>query len=318
MDPHGVLGVASSATCEEIQKAYKTRAKEIHPDKRPADEQETATQEFQQLLQAYETLMRAAPTAAGGGRPQPDNMAKHGTAFSHVALDTFFLPRDFGQISPGEDDDANADILASVERVSDTWCEPLKGIISSLVHRPTKYFMLEKLQALQVKQAAAFWLRAQNAVLHIERFASDMAMVRAWRVQLPSAEVKKMLPPCMAVPAIATRARWERVAHEAFCQVAAFLAIEELPQAAAQGDDPSLPVVIIDYLLPVVCGETVDLSTCKFLWKKATRHIRSCVWSSLTRLVCVEMWEFGNIQTAEHMFLAEHFLFPAYSKLFAP
>ena len=268
MDPYALLGVESSASWEEIQKAYRSRAKEIHPDKRPA-EQEAATREFQQLLEAYETLRRNAPTEAWEEEPQPDNMANHGTAFSHIALSTFFLPRDFGQVSDA--DNGDADVLASVERVSDTWCEPLKSIISSLVHRPTKHFMLQQLQSLEVNQAAAFWLQAQNAMLHIERLTNDVAMIRAWRVQLPMADMSQVLPPCMAVPAVATRARWERVAHEAFCQVAAFLASEELLQAATKGEDPSLPLVIIDYLLPVVCGEAVNLSTCKCIWKKVTR-----------------------------------------------
>lgn len=35
--------------------------------------------------------------------------------------------------------------------------------------------------------------------------------------------------------------------------------------------DPSLPVVIIDYLLPVLCGEAVHLSTSELVWKKAPR-----------------------------------------------
>ena len=287
MDPYAVLGVESSASWDEIQKAYRSRAKEIHPDKRPA-EQEAATREFQQLLEAYETLKGTAPEAEDGW--QPDNMAKHGTAFSHIALSTFFLPRDFGQVSD-DAGNADADVLASVERVSDTWCEPLKSIISSLVHRPTKHFMLQQLQSLQVNQAAAFWLRAQNAILHIERLSNDVAMIRAWRVQLPMAEVSQMLPPCMAVPAVATQARWERVAHEAFCQVAAFLATDELLQAATKGEDPSLPVVIIDYLLPVVCGEAVNLSTGKCIWKKVTRKQKLCAcWVGLVMSSQSEVW----------------------------
>lgn len=35
------------------------------------------------------------------------------------------------------------------------------------------------------------------------------------------------VPPSMAVPAFATRVSWERVAHQAFCKVAAHLAEEE-------------------------------------------------------------------------------------------
>ena len=166
-NPHAVLGVDSSAEWKEIRKAFHSRALERHPDKCPASEKEAATKEFQMLQEAYEILKQSAP------HDHADEDALHGTAFSPAALHTFFLPRDFHQHpQPGVEDpepSVDADVLASVREVSATWPEPYQAIIASFVHRATKKFMLTHVQSLEVGQAAAFWLRAQNAVLHIER-----------------------------------------------------------------------------------------------------------------------------------------------------
>lgn len=51
---YAILGVPSSATPEEIKKAYRRTAIERHPDKNPNDPQ--ATYNFQLLQEAYECL----------------------------------------------------------------------------------------------------------------------------------------------------------------------------------------------------------------------------------------------------------------------
>ncbi len=52
--PYEILGVKRDASQEEITRAYRERAKKLHPDLHPGDKQ--AEEEFKQLSQAYELL----------------------------------------------------------------------------------------------------------------------------------------------------------------------------------------------------------------------------------------------------------------------
>ncbi len=104
-DFYDVLGISKGATPEEIKKAYRKKAKELHPD-RNADNPEAEAQ-FKEANEAYEVLKDADKKAAydryghaafeggmGGGGPRPGGGGFHGqgdfaSAFSDIFDDLF-------------------------------------------------------------------------------------------------------------------------------------------------------------------------------------------------------------------------------------
>jgi len=73
---YDLLGISKTAQKEEIRKAYLSKAKIMHPDMHPEDKQDEAKAKFQELLEAYETLINESDRAkydaslGGGGGPR--------------------------------------------------------------------------------------------------------------------------------------------------------------------------------------------------------------------------------------------------------
>lgn len=70
MDYYAVLGVGSTATEEEIKKAYRKLAMAYHPDRNPGDKE--VVTKFRQVQEAYDTLFDLNKRARyNAQKPQP-------------------------------------------------------------------------------------------------------------------------------------------------------------------------------------------------------------------------------------------------------
>ena len=73
MDPYKILGIDKNASLEEVQRAYRMKARKHHPD------MGGDAWAFQQVREAYEKIARVRTTAGQCGETKPRAAAPHAT-----------------------------------------------------------------------------------------------------------------------------------------------------------------------------------------------------------------------------------------------
>jgi len=79
-DPYAILGVDKSASAEEIRRAYRKLAKELHPDARPDDAR--AEERFKEVTRAFK-LLSNAETRAKFDRGEMDSEGRERAPFHY-------------------------------------------------------------------------------------------------------------------------------------------------------------------------------------------------------------------------------------------
>jgi molecular chaperone DnaJ len=125
-DYYEVLGVASNATDDEIKKAFRSLARQYHPDANQDDPD--AVEQFKEINQAYETLRDPerrrqydmfGPDGANAGNPFGDSAFDAGAFGLNDLFDAFFggSGRDRGPAGPMRGQDAETVVQLTLEEV---------------------------------------------------------------------------------------------------------------------------------------------------------------------------------------------------------
>ncbi len=127
-DYYEVLGVAKTATEEELKKAYRKLAMKFHPDRNQGDKAKEAEEKFKEVKEAYEMLSDAQKRAAydqyghagvdpnmGGGRGGPEGYGGFAEAFGDIFGDIFGQQGGGGRRGGGQQVYRGADLSYAME-----------------------------------------------------------------------------------------------------------------------------------------------------------------------------------------------------------
>ena len=99
-DPYQVLGVPSTATDEEVKKAYRNLAKKYHPDNYHDDPlADLAQEKMKEINEAYEEIQNQAPPAMAT-EPTAAAMAAPTAATAPTATAAAMIPPSSASVWP--------------------------------------------------------------------------------------------------------------------------------------------------------------------------------------------------------------------------
>ena len=110
-ESYELLGLSTSASAEEVRRAYKQKARECHPDKNPDDP--NATEKFQALRQSYERIVSGSSAPGEFEDDEEEFFNGFGNFFHFVMLQEIMrrrmreamLARMFGRMFVDDDSD---------------------------------------------------------------------------------------------------------------------------------------------------------------------------------------------------------------------